>query len=129
MVKTSKVNNLIKVGTYNPNFNFILDININISDIYLSRGLKKHLIKRKHFNVLKYLPKIPEIIKNPDYIGINPNEKNESIELIKKYEKNILVGIKIDVANDILYISTIHDISKSKIKRRLHSGRLKKIDI
>ncbi len=115
---------LIEVGMFKEEFNKLLDINLPIEKIYQSKGLSVHMIKRKHFKCLKYLDNISEIINNPDYIGVNPNEDN-SIELIKKFHDNVLVGIKLDVDKNYLYISTMHDIHESKIERRLHSGRLK----
>ena len=73
---------------------------------------------------------IPDIIDNPDYIGINPNENGTgSIELIKRYKDNVLVGIKLDTNNSYLYVSTMHDIQESKVQRQLHSGRIKEINV
>ena len=120
-------NDNILVGEFDEKFNTILNLNIETKNIYRSKGLPAHMIKRSHFDSLKYIDYIPEIISNPDYIGINPNEKSgETIELIKRYNDNILVGIKLDRKNDYLYVSTMHSISESKIRNRLHSGRLKK---
>lgn len=117
---------LIKVGDYLDIFNDVLGINIEEKEIYRSKGLPTHIVKRKHYKVLKYIDYIPEIIALPDYIGINPNENGtESIELVKRYKDNVLVGIKVDKENGILYVSTMHDIQEGKIQRRLHSGRLK----
>ena len=118
---------LLIVGEYNPDFNKILGININKLKIYRSKGLPSHMIKRKHYKCLKYIDYIPDIILNPDYIGINPNEQEQSIELIKQYSDNVLVGIKLDVGGEYLYVSTMHDVQENKISRRLHSGRIKKI--
>lgn len=78
---------------------------------------------------MKYIDYIQEIIKNPDYVGINPNESTISFELIKKYSDNIMIGIKIDTDGRYLYVSTMHDIQESKVKRRLFSGRLKQIGV
>ena len=83
------------------------------------------MVKRKHFNCLKYIDYIPEIIQSPDYIGINPNEDGKSIEIIKRYKDNVMIGIKLDTDGEYLYVSTVHDVQESKIKRRLHSGRIK----
>lgn len=126
---TSVVKNkedLIKVGEYNLKFNDILGINIGKLEIYRSKGLPAHLIKRKHYNSLKYIDYITDIIKYPDYIGINPNEENTSMELIKCYKNNILLGIKLNCDGKYLFVSTLHEVQESKIKRRLHSGRIKK---
>ena len=45
---------LLKVGKYNLLFNDILKTNIKDLDIYMSKGLPAHMIKRKHFKCLKY---------------------------------------------------------------------------
>lgn len=97
-------NNLLKVGKYNPIFNDILEIEIDELDIYRSKGLPAHMLKSKHAKCLKYIDYIPDIIVNPDYIGINPNESDtKSIELIKKYKDNVMIGIKLD-KDKIIYM-------------------------
>ena len=117
---------LLEVGNYKDEFNKILGVNIDSQLIYRSTGLPAHMIKRKHFNCLKYIDYISDIIENPDYVGINPNEDGESsIEFIKRYKINVLICVKLDSDKNHMYVSTMHDISESKILRRLHSGRLK----
>lgn len=118
-------NGLLKVGKYNQHFNELLGINMENLEIYRSKGLPAHMIKRKHFNCLKYIDYIPDIILNPNYIGVNPNAQGNSIELIKRYSDNVMIGIKLDIDGKYLYVSTMHDIQESKISRRLHSGRIK----
>lgn len=118
---------LLKVGKYNSNFNEILGISLEELEIYQSKGLKAHMIKRKHFTCLKYIDRIPDIISNPDYIGVNPNEGGDSVEFIKKYDDNVLLGIKLDASENYYYVSTMFDIQEAKITRRLHSGRIKEI--
>lgn len=93
---------LVSVGTYKSEFNSILGINIESKEIYRSKGLPAHMLKSKHANCLKYIDYIPDI------------------------KDNVLIGIKLDKDKDYLYVSTMHDVQESKIKRRLHSGRLKK---
>ena len=118
---------LIWIGEYKKEFNSILGINIESKDIYRSKGLPAHMIKSRHEKCLKYIDYIPDIVNNPNYIGINPNENGtESIELIKRYRDNVMIGIKLDKDNDYLYVSTMHDIQESKLQRRLYSGRIKK---
>jgi len=119
--------NLLKVGDYNTKFNDILNLNIDTLEIYRSKGLPAHMLKSKHQKCLKYIDFIPDIIKEPDYIGVNPNENGtQSIELIKCYKDNIMIGIKLDSDNNYLYVSTMHDVQQKKIDRRLYSGRIKK---
>ena len=126
IMENSMDTNLLKVGKYNNSLNSVLGINLSEFDIYRSKGLPAHMLKSRHEKCLKYIDYIPDIINHPDYIGINPNEtRTDSIELIKRYKDNILIGIKLDKSRNYLYISTMYDIQESKIQRRLHSGRLK----
>ena len=75
---------LLRVGKYNLKFNELIGIDIKDFEIYRSKGLPSHMVKRKHFNCLRYIDYIPDIILEPDYIGVNPNEQGLSIELIKR---------------------------------------------
>ena len=95
--------------------------------IYQSKGLIKHIAKR-HEDCLPYISRIPDIIKEPDFIGTNPNEQVTSFELIKKFEDNIQIGIKLDAKEDYFYVATLHDVTDAKIAKRLTSGRLKNVD-
>lgn len=120
---------LIEVGEFYQELNDIVGSNLPLQKIYRSKGFPTHLIKQKHFNCLKHIDYISDIIANPDYVGINPNESGDTIELIKVLDKNILVGIKLNIDGDYLYVSTMHDVQESKLQRRLHSGRIKKFII
>ena len=84
---------LLKVGNFADKFNVILGTDIEQLDIFRSKGLPAHMLKRKHYKCLKYIDYIPDIIANPDYIGINPNESGDSIELVKQYDDHVLLGI------------------------------------
>ncbi len=120
---------LLKVGSFADKFNVILGTDIELLDIFRSKGLPAHMLKRKHYKCLKYIDYIPDIIADPDYIGINPNESGDSIELVKQYDDHVLLGIKLDMDGRYLYVSTMYDVQESKVLRRLHSGRLKKIEV
>lgn len=90
---------LFPVGEYLERFNHIVGVSLPAGIIYQSSGLKVHIAKR-HPDLLDYLPKIPEIILTPDYIGVNPNEAH-SVELVKVYSQNIQIAIKLDIAANI----------------------------
>ena len=104
-------------------YDFISDYNY----IYKSDGLIKHIEKR-HPECVNYLSRLTEIISSPDYIGINPNETGKSFELVKIYDNNVQIGIKLDVTNDYLYVATLHTITDSKLRHGIENGRLKKFD-
>lgn len=119
-------NKLIPVAPFNKTFNNYLPHHFDQDTIYQSAGLKKHIAKR-HPECLPYLDVLSSIISSPDYIGVNPNEKSKSFELVKIFSKNIQIGIKLDTKNDYLYVATLHTITSSKLQHVISNGRLKKI--
>ena len=82
---------LIEVGEFYQELNNIIGSNIPLKKIYRSKGLPAHLIKKSHFNCLKHIDDIPAVIRNPDYIGINPNEQGSVIEQSVKVLKSVLL--------------------------------------
>ena len=109
--------------SFSKYYSFISDYDC----IYKSDGLIKHIEKR-HPECVKYLSQLTEIISSPDYIGINPNEKGKSFELVKIFDNNVQIGIKLDTNKDYLYVATLHTITDSKLKHGLSNGRLIKFD-
>jgi len=114
------------VGQHTEKVNQILNIELLTGDICMYPGFPKH-IKKRHENCLHYIPDIPDIIANPDYVGINPNEP-DSVEYVKLYNENILVSVYLCKAKeeDYLFVSSLYDISNAKLSNRINSGRLKK---
>lgn len=112
------------VGKYKEDFNKQLNINLPIDDIYQSDGLIIH-IKKRHPGLEKYMSDIPDIIKKPDYIGVNPKE-SDSVELIKILDDNILVAVKLDKNDNHLFVASLYNISNAKLQNRLNSGRIKR---
>jgi len=86
----------------------------------MAPGLRKH-VKKRHKDFLKYLDIISDIITNPDYIGVNPNEPN-SVELVKIYDHIILVSVNLsmDTEKKYLYVSSLYDISNGKLLNRIN---------
>ena len=114
---------LRKVGVFRKVFNNHLNRNYPIGAIYKSDGLIIHIRNRAHNFGLAYFDEIGEIIKHPDFIGHNTRHLN-SFELIKKYDDNIQIAIKLDNENGYWYVASVYDISQAKLERRLHSGRI-----
>ena len=61
-------NDLLKVGSFTDKYNRVLGTDMEHLDIFRSKGLPAHMVKRKHYKCLKYIDYIPDIISNPDYI-------------------------------------------------------------
>ena len=112
---------LIKIGSFNKAYNKILSSNFPLVPIYRSEGLKKHIAKR-HPEFVNRIDKIQEILSSPDYIGMRDNR---SVELIKICDENLLLALQLDISDTYFYVSSLYDISSSKLKNRLYSGRLK----
>lgn len=75
--------------------NKLLGLNLPSVDIQVHPGAIKH-IKKKHLDDFnKYFHMLPDMIKNPDYVGKNPKEVN-SIELYKRFSEHVLIAIKLD---------------------------------
>lgn len=119
--------NIFPLIEFNKEFNKYLPYDFDFKYIYRSRGLEKHIQKR-HPECLQYVPALPLIISKPDYIGVNPNEKTSSFELIKILNENVQVGIKLDAKNNYLYIATLYTITEGKLRHGIENGRLKKFD-
>lgn len=108
------------VGTLRQDIIDLLKLELPAGNILINPGAIKHM---KIFK--QYFQSIPDIISNPDYVGINPTEPN-SVELVKVFSDNILVAIKLDRWGNLSF-SSIYDIKPGKLENRLASGRLKKI--
>lgn len=114
---------LIKISTFNTDLNDVLGTNFPAFNIYRSKGLLAHLIKRKHFTAAKYIDYLPEIISDPDYVGCCDG----NIELVKMYKDNIFISIKLDGKKNQHYVATMFDAKSAKIDAYVKSGRLKKV--
>lgn len=118
---------IFATAPFNPRFNEYLPTPLQHDFIYQSEGLRKHIEKR-HPECLPYLSFLFSIIEAPDYIGINPNEKGTSFELVKIMSENVQICRKLDIAEDYLYVATLHTITSGKLQHGIENGRLKKFD-
>ncbi len=66
-----------------------------------------------------YVNQIPEIIKNPDYIGFK--DKDNSLQFIKKFTDNILVAVRV-TNNGELSFRTMFKITDSQLNNYIRKG-------
>ena len=111
---------LIKIAHYNTDLNSILGVEYNNFEIYRSKGLMTHLIKRKHFVAATYIDFLADILRYPDSAGCY----NGHIELVKCYKDNIFISIKLDEKKSKYYVATVFEVKKGKIESYIKSGRL-----
>lgn len=100
--------------------------------VYASPGVLNHIRKRHSKQLTKkvkenLLATIEKIIDNPDFVGIR-FDKVPTIELIKKVDATLLLGLQVDEENNYIYVSTLYPITEGKINQRLFSGKLLEYD-
>lgn len=66
---------------------------------------------------------LPYEIKHPTIYQSEGLKKN-----ILKRHPDVQLGIKLDVKNNYLYVTTLHTITDSKLRHGIQNGRLKKFD-
>ncbi|MCR1899016.1 PBECR2 nuclease fold domain-containing protein [Irregularibacter muris] len=71
----------------------------------------------------RHIEEIPNIISNPDYIGLHPS--NNSIQYIKKIDENMLIGIRLKPTGDLNFRSA-YPITQEKLNSYLKAGTLVK---
>jgi hypothetical protein len=113
---------VLKVGYLKKSIIDKLKINLNPGEIYLLQGGLKHIERKRKNFFQEYINLLPDVIKNPDYIGTNPKYKN-SVEFIKKVKKNVLVAIR---SNEFgtLSVVTMFEVTNAKINRMLKHNRI-----
>lgn len=100
----------------------LLKLEVESKKIIIYPGSIQH-IKRKHQHAFKsYFHRIPDIINNPDYVGISGNGAIR-LEFVKKFKDSILVAIKYDDHNN-LFVSSMYIIEDTTIDKRVAYGRL-----
>lgn len=118
-----------KVGRINASLAGKLGFSFDGS-VYASPGvlshIKKHhgrqLTRRVKDNLLKV---IESILEQPDYIGVDRKRGSKgALELIKKVDTTLLLGLEVDMEEEYIYVSTLYPITKSKIDNRIYSGRI-----
>jgi len=116
----SKINNILNTSH-----------TISIKDVYLFSGAIKH-IQKGHPGVLeRYKNELEEMCANPHYIGNNPRQPFNSIELYKTFnieniqDETLLLAIKQQEHCDF-FVASLYILNNPdhKIHKRLRSGRI-----
>lgn len=116
----------IKIGELTPKVITLLNLNLNPQNIFIwSPRIQEHCEKHKYeySSIDAYnnaICSIPEIIQNPDYVGLHPNG---NIQYVKKLDDISLIGLKIIKGNGNLLFRTIYPISKAKLDIYLNKKR------
>jgi hypothetical protein len=95
------------------------------ADIVLWRDRIEYTEKHKgnFFRAEDYyecIENIPEIIKSPDYIGINPTDS--SLQFIKWYKRNILLAVRFNTQGKLSY-RTLYPITDSQLQDYIRKNK------
>ena len=112
-----------KIGEFSSVVVNALNLDISAGTaIYISESNRRHMKNRHPWEFEKYYNRLPKILSNPDYAGVNPSDG--SIEVIKVFSKYIKVAVRI--ANDgDYYVRSIYEVGKSRVDNSLKNGQLK----
>ena len=114
----------IKVGIYKKEYNEALGIDLQILPIVYVKGLKEHLIRRKHFDVIEYVDDLETILDAPDYVSASQTD-DKAILLVKQLSHNVTVIVKLDSDGDNYYVATMYSMTDRYLDRKIHSGQYK----
>lgn len=119
-----------KIGKFSKKIIDLLNLNIlENTEIYIGNQNREHMEKKHSHDYYYYHHLLPNIISNPDYVGIEP--KNNSIEYIKEVSIDPSVIIKIAIrvsSNGKYFVRTMYNISDHKIQSALNKGYLFKVE-
>lgn len=116
-----------EVGTLNSKVISLLGLQTNEKKIVIGKDKLKYVEKHKHKfksedEFVRHIESLPEIIDNPDYVGLHPN--GDSIEYIKQIDKILLIAVRIRSQGN-LWIKSVFPITKDKLETYKMSGSLK----
>ena len=119
----------IKIGELSADVINTLGLDLNPQNIYVwTPRIQEHCEKHKleyssqesYYSAIK---SIPDIIKNPDYVGLHPNG---NLQYIKKIDDISLVGVKLVKQSGLLF-RTIYPITEDKLNYYIKTNKIKKI--
>ena len=119
-----------KIGKFSKKIIDLLNLDIpENTEIYIGNQNREHMEKKHSHDYYYYHHLLPNIIENPDYVGIEP--KNNSIEYIKEVsiDPNVIIKIAIRVSsNGKYFVRTMYNISDHKIQSALNKCYLFKVE-
>ena len=87
--------------------------------------IEKHRYNFAYGDFEKYIADIPEIISDPDYIGIPPHDL--SIQFIKCYGDNVLVAVRVATDGKMSF-RTMYSITDSQLADYEKKNRIWKVN-
>lgn len=98
------------------------------NDVILTPERRKHIVD-KHPDVVEYIDKIEDILNEPDAI-YQQIKKEDTIWVVKNFEKNVKITIKLNTANNLKEkgfknsIINMQFIREKELKRVINNGSI-----
>lgn len=107
-----------------------LELDAKETNVVIWKDRMKYLEKhKKDFETdeawLRHVEEIPNIIENPDYVGLHPSDG--SVQFIKQIDKYMMVGVRIKTKGNWA-IRSSYPISEDNLQRYIECGRVKRVD-
>ncbi len=118
------------VGTISEKVKNLLNLSIiDDNNIYIGKSNIEHMQRRHSLDYIKYGNQIQNILKYPDYIGLNP--KDNSIEYVKNFlidNEYVKVAVRISKGNKY-YARSLYVLNKKRTENFIKKGTLKRLDM
>ena len=111
----------IKIGKIDINkYKDLCDRKIVTDEVIITLKQIEHINEERFGTYDKYKEKLNDIIKNPDYIIADSKHKETGL-VIKKYDKNIVIVLKLNTSTNTRKnsIITIWEIKDTRLERYL----------
>lgn len=118
-----------KIGKISKKVIEILKLNLKEEvPIYIGESNRLHIFEKHTADFINFSVFISDIIKNPDFVGINP--RDNSLEYVKEFKidnKFVKVAVRVSGKGNY-FVKTMYSIPEYKVKNFLKIKRLKKVD-
>ena len=95
--------------------------------IYIGQSNITHMLKKHHAVYIRYGRYIQDIIRHPDYVGINTTDN--SIEYVKEYKVDnnyVKVAVRISSGGKF-YARSLYILKSSRVNNFIANGTLKQL--
>ena len=118
----------VLIGTLTLEIIEFLNLNREPGNIVLWEDRLKYIEKHKNdfdtdIEFLRHIEQIPNIIENPDYVGLHPSDN--SIQYIKRINRLMLVGVRIRNTGDLNFRSC-YPISEQTLQSYLKCNTVRR---
>lgn len=115
-----------KIGEFSAKVISTLSLDIKPgTPIYLSPSSREHILERHYDDYIQYALNISDIIANPEYVGLNPDN---SVAFVKNVREH-LVSADVRITCNGLYhfVRTMHSRQQKKFDKLVAKGKFFKI--